>query len=215
MVNADTEQATRQRVLQAAAEIFARQGFEKTTVREICLAAGANVAAVNYHFRDKQALYDAVLDYGYALALEKYPPTFGLGEKPTPEDRLHAFVRSFLHRLLGEGAPAWHGCLLARELSQPTGLLDKKVEQHVRPMFKLLTDIVREFIADSPESVLRRSAQSIVGQVLFYRHAQPVLLRLGSETKFGPVQIEQIAEHITQFSLAALRGIARDKGKKP
>ncbi len=52
---------TRTRVLTAAARLFAASGFKKVTVREICRAASANVAAVNYHFGDKLGLYREVL----------------------------------------------------------------------------------------------------------------------------------------------------------
>ena len=62
---------TRQRVLEAAVEVFAEQGFRKTTVRDICKRAHANVAAINYHFRDKEGLYTAVLQYAHQCACEK------------------------------------------------------------------------------------------------------------------------------------------------
>ncbi|CAG0929038.1 HTH-type transcriptional dual regulator CecR [Planctomycetaceae bacterium] len=203
--------ATRQRVLEAAGEVFAARGFAKATIREICKLAGANVAAVNYHFRDKNALYEAVLDHGYKLALEKFPPDASPANA-SPEERLHAFVRSFLMRLFAEGAPACHGRLMARELAEPTGVLDKKVEQHVRPLFKLLTEIVRGFLGeDASEGLLKRCARSVVGQILFYRHAQPVLQRLEPELKFNTQSIEQLAQHITEFSVAALKALARRK----
>ena len=52
---------TRTRVLDAAARLFAASGFKKVTVRQICREAGANIAAVNYHFGDKLGLYREVL----------------------------------------------------------------------------------------------------------------------------------------------------------
>jgi len=204
--------ATRQRVLEAAGEVFAARGYAKATIREICKLAGANLAAVNYHFHDKNALYEAVLDNGYKLALEKYPPDGRLAASATPEQRLHAFVRSFFLRLFAEGAPACHGRLMARELAEPTGVLDKKVEQHVRPLFKLLSEILREIAgAEMPEAALKRCARSVVAQILFYRHAQPVLQRLEPELKLTAQGIEPLAQHVTEFSVAALRSIARRK----
>ena len=53
--------ATRARLLAAAERLFADRGFKKVTVREICRAARANVAAINYHFGDKLGLYREVL----------------------------------------------------------------------------------------------------------------------------------------------------------
>ena len=55
------DRETRERVLKAAAQLFADRGFKKVTVRDICKMARANVAAVNYHFGDKGGLYREVL----------------------------------------------------------------------------------------------------------------------------------------------------------
>ena len=51
----------RQRLLEAAAEVYGEQGYRNARVRDICLRAGANIAAVNYYFGDKKRLYDEVL----------------------------------------------------------------------------------------------------------------------------------------------------------
>jgi AcrR family transcriptional regulator len=52
-----TSDPTRDKLLDVAGRIFADRGYRAATIREICVAAGANVAAVNYHFGDKLGLY--------------------------------------------------------------------------------------------------------------------------------------------------------------
>ncbi|QKT06163.1 TetR/AcrR family transcriptional regulator [Gordonia sp. X0973] len=59
---ATTPQATRERLLECAEELFAAQPYDTVSVRAICAAAGANVAAVHYHFGTKEDLVVALLD---------------------------------------------------------------------------------------------------------------------------------------------------------
>ena len=58
MTNLKTKsEKTRNRLLTAASRIFAEKGFQEATIAEICEQAKANIASVNYHFRDKETLY--------------------------------------------------------------------------------------------------------------------------------------------------------------
>ena len=58
-MRSDGEQS-RERLLHAALRLFAHQGYERTSTREIAEAAAANVAAISYYFGDKAGLYKAV-----------------------------------------------------------------------------------------------------------------------------------------------------------
>ncbi|MCI0652072.1 MAG: CerR family C-terminal domain-containing protein [Planctomycetes bacterium] len=206
---APTEEFTRQRLLQAAGEEFAAKGFRETTIRAICRRAGANIAAVNYHFRNKEQLYLTVLEESQAEALAKYPNDYGLGPDPTPADRLHAFVRSFLLRMFDSGRPAWHGKLLARELFEPTAALDALVAADIRPRAQLLRAIVTDLTAGVlSDDELRRTLASIVGQCLFYQHARPVLARLFPGFVMDAKEIDAVASHITRVGLAACEALA-------
>lgn len=57
-----TSKATVQRILDTAVELFAKQGFEQVSVRDITTAAGVNLASVNYHFGSRDALVQAVAE---------------------------------------------------------------------------------------------------------------------------------------------------------
>ena len=119
-----TLRTTEARLLEAAGEIFAEFGYRTATVRQICEKAGANVAAVNYHFGDKEGLYLAVLRSVPDAHAEKYPPQSGLNETPTAEQQLRAYIESLLHRVFDTGRPGWHTKFIAREMAEPTRALD-------------------------------------------------------------------------------------------
>jgi AcrR family transcriptional regulator len=212
--DSSTRMETRQRLLEAAGEVFAERGFRKTTIREICRRAQANLAAVNYHFGDKEGLYAAVIKYAYACALEKYPLAQRESEEVPAADRLHAFIRSLLLSVLDKGTPAWLGKLMAREMIEPTRALDDLVESIISPMGQKLGAIVRELLGGQvPDNLVHRCQISIIGQCLHYRNARPVIQRLFPEHQYSPEDIAAMADHITRFSLAALRGLAKDNGR--
>ena len=207
MVSTDSVNTdTRQRLLEAAGEVLAEHGFRKATVREICKRAKANIAAVNYHFRDKAGLYSAVLQYAHQCANKKYPPHLSLDSEATAEQQLLAFARSFLLRIFDEGRPAWHGKLLAREMIEPTRALDALVENEIRPFSEHLELIVRGLLGPrASNKLVCLCARSIVAQCVFYHHARPVINRLYPNQKYDPKDIERLADHIASFSLGALK----------
>lgn len=201
---------TRDRLIAAAAQVFAEVGFRQATVREICDRAEANVAAVNYHFGDKQGLYDAVFRYA-----QKCVPPPSIGEDPSApaEVRLREFIRGFLVKLLAHSDAALHGKIWAREMVDPTPVMDRVVSETIKPHQQLLEELVREMVGNglSAEQV-RLCALSVIGQCLHYRHCCPVLERLFPDLQFSAEFLDRLAEHITDFSLGALEGFRRTQG---
>ena len=197
----------------AAGEVFAQHGFRAATIREICKRANASISAVNYHFRDKEGLYEAVFEYSHRWAVEKYPHDLGLGDRATPEERLRAFIHSFLLRGLGDGFPAWHGKLLAQETADPQGVLSKVAETAIRPMDEYLERIVRElFQKEDPSRALddysvQLCRMNIVGQCIFQLHARKFMPLQGPKD-LEPSEITAIADQIFRFSLGGIQAIA-------
>jgi AcrR family transcriptional regulator len=207
------DEGTKRRLIMAAGEVFAQHGFRAATIREICKRAGASISAVNYHFRDKEGLYEAVFEYSHRWAVEKYPHDLGLGDRATPEERLRAFILSFLLRGLGDGFPAWHGKLLAQETADPQGVLRKVAETAIRPMDEYLEGIVRELFQkeDPSQAPDNHSVQlcrmNIVGQCIFQLHARKFMPFPGPGD-LEPTEITAIADQIFRFSLGGIRAIA-------
>ncbi|HLL90334.1 MAG TPA: CerR family C-terminal domain-containing protein [Tepidisphaeraceae bacterium] len=201
---------TRRRLLDAAGEVFAEQGFKDATVRDICTRAGANVAAIHYHFGDKQRLYAAAVRYchdhtkRHALEADAPPDT------AAPEQRLRAFVRGMLRGTLDDGKPAWHTKLMAREMNEPSAVLNQIVAEGIRPRFELLSAIVRGLVGPgADERVVVRCCRSVVGQCLFYHFARPVLVRLAPGERLDASAVDALADHVAAFSLAGIRAAAK------
>src|SRR5881296_3033530 len=191
---------TYRRLLEAAGEVFAEHGFNDATVREICKRANANVAAIHYHFGDKERLYAEVFDYARRCAEQhpEGPVAAGAG----PEEHLYAFIRTILGRFFDEGRPAWLSKLVAQEMIEPTKVLDTLVSERIRPNHERLKAIAREIVGrEVDDEVLRQLAFSIAAQYLFYFYYQAIVARLYPDWKFGTQEIDRLAEHITRFTL--------------
>lgn len=199
---------TRRHLLDAAGEVFAAKGFRNATVREICRRAGTNVASVKYHFGDKESLYSEVLTHLNGLAQERFPITLDLPPDASPAERLHAFVRSLLRRVLSTDLAARHGRLMAREMVDPTRALDRLVNERIRPEADALRTIITGLCAPGTDAgFIQATGLSVVGQILFYSHCAPVLERLFPGEPFGVTRLERLADHITTFTLGAIEAL--------
>ena len=211
----DAHDETRRQLLAAAGEVFAAAGFHHATVREICRLARANIAAVNYHFGDKEALYGEVLRYAQQQAFEKYPPLLGVTADSPPEEKLRAFIHSFLLRIFDRGPVAWFGKIMVREMIEPTGALDSLLKERIRPMADQLLGTVAEILDCPPtDKKVRLCSFSVVSQCVFYHHCRTVISRLFPEQALDAEAAEQLADHITRFSLAAMKQLPEPKPAK-
>lgn len=201
---------TRRRLLAVAAEVFAEHGFRATTVREICTRAEANIAAVHYHFGDKESLYHEAIESVVHSAMTAFPPDYGLPPDPTAKDRLHAFVHSFLLRILTVEKTSALMRMLTREMVEPTAALDRLVEKVQRPLFRMLHGIVSELAGpDAAPDVVLACSQAVVAQCLFYKHAEHVISRMGHRLPATQTEIARLADQITEFTLGGIERRAR------
>src|SRR5215208_1287796 len=194
---------TKARLLEAAGEEFAEKGFEAARVRSICRRAGANLAAVNYHFGDKERLYvEAVLE-AHRCGTELLPESvFQQGE---PAEQLRRYIHHFLSNVLAlRGHPRWHHTLMIREMLQPTAASETLVREAIRPRFERLLGILGRACPEADERRRHALAFSVIGQCLHYKMARAVSERLIGEAAYRALDLEFLTDHITAFCLAAL-----------
>jgi TetR/AcrR family transcriptional regulator, regulator of cefoperazone and chloramphenicol sensitivity len=205
---------TRTRLLDAAGQVFAESGFQAATVREICARAGVNIALVNYHFGDKLELYTEVLRHSVGASgngiINK-----AIASKAPPEEAFRELIHAMLMRVCRGDRPGWHFQLMMHEFAQPTPAMAIVIDETMRPVYDRFRELIGFMLDLPPEhDRVRLSTHSVISQVVHYKHAGHIVSRLWPELELNPARIEQIADHIAEFSLAGLRGSASIAARK-
>ncbi len=206
---------TKERLIAAASTLFAERGFHGTKVRDIAARAAVNLAAGNYHYGSKKALYLEVLRAQFAevrALLARRGATRPARElrrlsRTQVEDLLHARVHAMLDLVIGTPGDL-HATLMQREMSDPSEALPTIVEEFIVPMIRELEHIVAHLVPGLRGAQARRCVFSLIGQVLFYRFARPAVLRVMDAREYPTGQSAQLADHITAFSLGGLYHLA-------
>ena len=203
---------TRERVLRAAAQLFADRGFKKVTVRDICRAARANVAAVNYHFGDKSGLYREVLQRAIQIVRATSDAAREAGKGHPADERLRRYIQVSLCRVVAEGHPTWISRLIHREIADPTPAFDALVDQGIRPRIDDLSAIVADVLGcPVGDERVARCVVSIHSQWVLFAPSS-LASRLRSKFQLRSESPDRIAEHIADFSLAGIRAVRSGSG---
>ncbi len=202
------DRETRERLLKVAAQLFADRGFKKVTIREICRAARANVAAVNYHFGDKSGLYREVLQLAIETMRSTNDAARATGQGLAADARLRQYINVSLCRAMSSGNSSWISRLLNREMSDPTPSLDAIVDQAFRPRVDDLMAMVAEILGcalDDPR--VSQCVTSIHAQWIMFV-PNPIASRFRAKLRLRADDAPTLADHIATFSLAGIHALA-------
>jgi AcrR family transcriptional regulator len=95
----------RRELLNSAAKLFRKKGFDATSTRDIAAAAGMQSGSPFYHFESKSALLFAVMEEGMRAAIVRQQLALeAAGARVTPTQRLHVLIRNHFDVLLGPGS---------------------------------------------------------------------------------------------------------------
>jgi AcrR family transcriptional regulator len=212
---------TKDRLVAAATTLFAERGFHGTTVRDIAERAGANVAAGNYHYGSKKALYLEVLRAQFAevralldaQGANPAPAAFARLDRDALTRILRTRVRLMLEMLIGP-PPGVHGTLMQREMVDPSEAMPVIVAEFIRPMFEEMYDIVAHLAPGLDRASVERCVHSVIGQGLFYRFTRPALLEMLAVDEYPRTLAAEVTDHITEFSLGGLERLAARRGRR-
>ena len=199
---------TKQRLLYAAGEEFARVGFNAASVRAIVEAADANVSAVKYHYGSKEDLYLAVWEFAAQQMVSDEPMPL-VEEFENPREALRAFIAWFMRLVLTESEEhAWAGQLLAHETVAPTpGALDMFVANCAGPIRDEITRIVKKLIGRRiPKRTLDDLVYAVIALCVNPKHSREILIKLGHPPPTTPAAINRMASVMADFAISGLDG---------
>lgn len=140
----DDGRETRQRIIDCAGRLFAQNGYDKTTSKSICLEAGVNLAAINYHFGSRDGLYQAVIAevHQHIITITDLEGLLANTEM-TPRTKVESFISTFIHTAVY--SDTWYVPVWIREILTPSPLFDTLVDQAVLK-FNLITRLFSEYL---------------------------------------------------------------------
>ncbi len=191
---------TQQKLLDAAIEAFAENGFKGTSTRDIAERAGVHHPLITYHFKNKDSLWRAAADRVFrdfrrslAISLEEH-------QSETPKERMASLVRAYVY--YAKSQPALHK-VMVQEASYPNPRLDWLIETHLKPFFDATFALLEELqaLGVTPPGDPRLLFNMI-------RLSSGGLLALGNELKASsgidvddPATLDAIADMIVQVFL--------------
>ena len=200
---------TRQRILDAAEALFAEYGFAATSVRDITSAAACNLAAVNYHFRGKQNLYQEVFRRRLGELRDRRITSVSEARSgmASLEAVLGAFATAFLEPLVDHSRGRLLMALLTRETLDPQLPAELFKADFVEPVHQVLVDALMTTTPGLTPRSARACALEIVGQLLQVAQREG-RARLDPAWEAGLPPLPEMVAHIVRFSAAGVRASA-------
>ena len=204
----------RARLLEAAAELFSKHGFESVTIRQIASRAGVRHGGVNYHFKSKQDLYLKVLSQfgprGNHIAEGGNPELHGALQVTDPAEAratLKRLIENHLVAMTETSHPVGVG-LIQQELGRPGGPDEQVFEYAVLLRHRAIEHLLQVIAPQlSDPETLRLFSMGITTRIAFFRLARPIAYRLieaDPEKDLDATRIQKLAHHILQTTLDGL-----------
>jgi TetR/AcrR family transcriptional regulator, regulator of cefoperazone and chloramphenicol sensitivity len=199
---------SRQRLLHAALRLFAEQGFAKTSIRDIALAAQTNVAAISYYFGDKTQLYRCAFTEPMGSCQDSIARFDQKGM--TLAQSLRAVLAEFVEPLKQDELVRLCVRLHMREMVEPTGVWAQEIDNGIKPTHTALVALLcRQFKLKRADADVHRLAFSIVGLGVNMLVSRDVVQALKPQLLATPKAIDQYASSLLQYALAMVASEAQ------
>jgi AcrR family transcriptional regulator len=204
-------EVTRGRIVEAAGELVAAQGYARTESKAIAALAGVDLALINHHFGGREGLYQVLLAEAHRRLIALSDLNRLVASEAPAQDKVRALIEYLVVRT--SEPQSWYTRVLARELLSPSARPRTPLEDEVRPkamaVMRLLSEVTSIPVGDP---ALVRCAVSIGAPCA-------MLLILGNDAP-GPYRDAlgmpraDLIQHLQTFALAGLEAIGRQYAQR-
>ncbi len=210
------------RLLEAAIDVFGKEGFSGATTRMIARRAGVNISAIPYYFGGKEGLYRAVVVHiaekvqtalQNALAeIERYGDAAHSSSQKASA-LLDSLLAQIIDFMLGSPEAPRFVRIVLREQLDPSAAYQIIYAKFMSPIIDAIAKLLGAAagIRDFREAHLR--ALAIMGQVMSFRIARETLVRMLDIDGYSPAETAEIREVILEQTRAALKGLSKGRNK--
>lgn len=200
--------------MHTALDLFGAKGFEATSTREIAGAAGANIAAIAYHFGGKDGLRAACADFVAATvgqifaAAEGASPDIASLSPEGARDALARISEALIDGIVARSEARPIARFVLREMFEPSAAFER-LYAVMGPMHARACALWSHASGMEAESdTVRLQVFSLIGQIIYFRLARPAVLRRMTWRDIGPAEAAAIKRQVTA-NLDAAIGFAR------
>ena len=195
---------SRAAILQAAVAEFAEHGIAGARTDAIARAAHVNKALLYYYFKDKDTLYEAVLDHVFSGLRARVLPV--LESELPPRQKMLEYLGAYFDYIAAN--PQFPRVVQAEWLRSGAGSapMQRVAREYFRPIFEKVANVLREgmasgeFRAVNPMDFL----PSVVGMIIFYFSAAPLMKTLMKVDPLSPERIRERRAFVLDFISAGL-----------
>lgn len=196
---------TRTNLLEAAGAVFAELGFDRATAKEIAHRAGANAAAVNYHFGGIEPLYEEVLAEAHRRLVSYQVLARVVSVDQDPKERLRRLIGLLVGVVRSESSASWPAKVIVRELIAPTPHFERLRREELEPKKALIFGVISQIMGVAPDHPLvAQAALSIMAPCFMLLIAEKRLTEVLPPLGRSNVSNETLADRLANFTLGGI-----------
>ena len=194
----------KEKLIDSAVRVFADKGYSGAKVADIVNGAGANIAAVNYHFGSKDKLFVCALRQAFADADEVYPSRGALSDDASAKDHIAAIARAILRRSFDDGKAGNFNKIMSRTMCVPGSPVEMILKEVDELELNHLANQLGQFLVSDDPTVISMAISNFIVLATIISKRPHGTQGLFNSDKPSPEEIDLLIEKQVSTIIATL-----------